>query len=461
MQNQKSGGQSTLSNGFINNTIKLPLATILLYNLAGFAFNIYDTILYAWLPYFYTPPESAHAVQYVSLTLFGVILAAGRILDAATDPFVGYLSDQTHSRWGRRKPFIFVSSPLLFLFFVLAWCPPVEGTSIVNAVYLGLVLFFYYWAYTGFLIPWLATLPELSPKNDQRIKIVSVGIVLGTLGAMAGGGLSGILIDKYSPFIMALVLGSFAFVAGGLTLFGVKENYVLPKASSREKGFFKALKEMFQDKQVLSFCGMILFIQLTYQLMLMNVPYMTTLVLEKPKAAASMLMGEVILLMALSIPLWYFLLKKYPKRQVMRSIIGLMTLGFGLSFFIGRINIFSPYVQAIIILPVAAIPMGGMFTASLGLISDLTDYGELKKGTRTEAIYFGIYGIVRKTGWAFCSIILTTVFAIFGYSPENHSGVSVIWIICSLSCIIAFILFIPYKLGDTMEETKNIIKGEK
>jgi Na+/melibiose symporter-like transporter len=203
---------------------------------------------------------------------------------------------------------------------------------------------------------------------------------------------------------------------------------------------------------------MIMFVQLTYQLMLMNVPYMTTLVLGQPKSAASVLMGEVILLMALSIPLWYFLLNKYPKRSVMRFIIGLMALGFCLSFFIGRINIFSPYIQAIIILPIAAIPMGGMFTASLGLISDLTDYGELKKGTRTEAIYFGIYGIVRKTGWAFCSIILTTTFSIFGYSPENSFGVSVIWIICALSCIMGFILFIPYKLGDTMEETKILIK---
>ncbi|MBT6339956.1 MAG: MFS transporter [Desulfobacula sp.] len=458
MPDSNSKERSILKNGIMKKSVKLSLGTILLYNLAGFAFNLYDTILYAWLPYFYTPPESAHAVQYVSLGLFGFILAAGRILDAFTDPFVGYMSDRTHSRWGRRKPFIFVSGPLLFIFFVLAWRPPVEGTSIVNAVYLGLVLFFYYWAYTGFLIPWLATLPELSQKNDQRIKVVSVGIVLGTLGAIVGGGLSGMLIDTYSPFVMALILGSFAFVAGGLSLYGVKENYIPPKEATDKKGFIKTFKEVFKDKQVLSFCGMIMFVQLTYQLMLMNVPYMTTLVLGQPKSAASVLMGEVILLMALSIPLWYFLLNKYPKRSVMRFIIGLMALGFCLSFFIGRINIFSPYIQAIIILPIAAIPMGGMFTASLGLISDLTDYGELKKGTRTEAIYFGIYGIVRKTGWAFCSIILTTTFSIFGYSPENSFGVSVIWIICALSCIMGFILFIPYKLGDTMEETKILIK---
>ncbi len=457
MSESKSEKPLGLNRGGIKKSVKLSLGTILLYNLAGFAFNLYDTILYAWLPYFYTPPENSDSIQYISLALFGFILAAGRILDAFTDPFVGYISDKTLSRWGRRKPFIFVSGPLLFIFFVLAWRPPVEGTSLVNAVYLAFVLFFYYWAYTGFLIPWLATLPELSPKNDQRIKVVSVGIVLGTLGAIVGGGLSGMLIEKFNPFIMALILGSFAFLAGGFSLFGIKENYVPPQKTTIKKGFVKTLKEVFSDKQVLSFCGMIMFVQLTYQLMLMNVPYMTTLVLGRPKSFASVLMGEVILLMALSIPLWYFLLNKYPKRNVMRFIIGFMSLSFCLSFFIGRIPIFSPYIQAIIILPIAAIPMGGMFTASLGLISDLTDYGELKNGNRTEAIYFGIYGIVRKTGWAFCSIILTTTFSIFGYSPENSFGVSVTWIICALSCILGFIIFIPYKLGDTIQETQLII----
>jgi len=444
---------------FIKNAVKLPLITILLYNLAGFAFNLYDTILYAWLPYFYTPPENSNAVQYVPLAMFGIILATGRILDAVTDPFVGYLSDNCNTRWGRRKPFIFVSGPFLFIAFILVWKPPVQGLSIFNGIYLGGVLFFYYWSYTGLLIPWLATLPELSKENNQRLKIVSIGIVVGILGAMVGGTLSGILIDMYSPFVMALILGSFAFLAGELTLFGVKENYKRPKKVAAKHGFYRTVKNVFKDKQVLSFSAMIMFVQITYQLMLMNVPYLSTLVIGGTKSTASILMGEVILLMAIFTPFWYFLLKKYPKRQIMRYIIGLMALGFCFCFFIGRFPVFSPFTQAILVVPIAAIPMGGMFTVSLGLISDLTDYGELKNGTRTEAIYFGIYGIVRKTGWAFCSIILTSTFSIFGYSVKNSFGVNVIWIICALSCLLGLILFIPYKLGDTIEETRKIIRA--
>jgi glycoside/pentoside/hexuronide:cation symporter, GPH family len=435
----------------------LSFGTILLYNLAGFAFNLYDTVLYAWLPYFYTPPADSGNTAYVTLFVFGVILFGGRILDAVTDPLLGFWSDRTRSRWGRRKPYIFISSPILFVTFVLVWRPPVPGVSTANAVWLGSVLFFYYWAYTGLLIPWLANLPELSPDNGVRMKIISVGIVTGIVGALVGGGLSGPLMHGKGPLFMALFLGVFAFAAGELTLFGIRENPgILPNEGP---GFAATLKAMFSDRQVFSFSAMIMAVQMTYQLTLMNVPYVTTLILKKSEGSASLLIGEIIVLMAVSTPLWYFLLKTYPKRRIMRIIILLMALGFSASFMIGKFSFLSPFAQAILILPLAAVPMGGMFMASLGLIADLTDYGEILHGTRTEAVYFGIYGIARKTGWAFCSLILTATFSIFGYTAGNPLGVRVLWILCALFCLIGLILFIPYRLGDSPEETRRIMKA--
>lgn len=437
--------------------VKVPIAVVLLYNLAGYCFNLYDTVLYAWLPFVYTPPAGSTNTPYIPLFLFGIILAGGRILDAVSDPVIGYWSDHTRSRWGRRKPFIFVSAPVLFITFILVWRPPVEGVSYLNALYLGGILFIYYWAYTGFLIPWMANLPELSRKNDERVKIVAVGIVIGIIASMIGGGLSGGILETRGPLVMAVILGIPALIAGEVSILGIRETYAPPAGEERGSGFFKTMVLVFKDRQVLSFAGMIMFVQITYQLMLMNVPYMTTLLLGRTESGASVLMGEVILLMALSTPLWYYLLKKYPKRRVMRWIIALMALGFGLGFFVGRFDFLDPFTQAMIIFPVAAIPMGGMFTAALGLIADLTDYGEMKNGKRTEAVYYGIYGVVRKTGWAFCSLILTGTFSLFGYSVENPLGVRVIWILCAGFCLLGLLLFIPYKIGDSREETAKIM----
>ncbi len=432
------------------------LKEIILYNMAGFSFNVYDTILYAWLPYFYAPPEGSGLTHYAPLAAIGIILAGGRILDAVTDVLIGYLSDRTRSRWGRRKPYIFISTPILFLAFLLVWLPPVTGNSPVNVASLAVVLFFYYWGYTGVLIPWFAVLPEMSDQNQERVKIASIGVAIGVLGALVGGGLSGPLLQNLGFFPMALILGGAAFIAGELTLFGIKERFPgLSEAQSA--GLFKVVKEVFSDRQVLSFSLMVMFVQLTYQLMLMNVPYTTTLILGRKEADASLLMGEVIILMAASTPVWYWLLKKFPKRKVFRGIILLMMTGFVCNFFIGFSKRPSPMVQAMLIFPIAAIPTGGMFAAVLGIIADLTDYDQLKSGQRREAIYYGIYGIVRKTGWALCSLILASVFSTFGYSAENPLGVRVIWLVCALSCLIGLLFFIPYKLGDTKEETREIM----
>jgi len=432
------------------------LKEIILYNMAGFSFNVYDTILYAWLPYFYAPPQDSGLTQYVPLSAIGIILAGGRILDAVTDVLIGYLSDRTRSRWGRRKPFIFISTPVLFLAFIFIWLPPVTGNSPLNVVSLAVVLFFFYWGYTGVLIPWFAVLPEMSDQNHERVKIASIGVAIGVFGALVGGGLSGPLFQTMGAFPMALILGGVAFIAGELTLFGIKERFPV-SSGAQTVGFFKVVKEVFADRQVLSFSLMVMFVQLTYQLMLMNVPYTTTLILSRKEADASLLMGEVIILMAASMPMWYWLLKKFPKRKVFRGIILAMTFGFILNFFVGFSNAVSPMIQAVLIFPVAAIPMGGMFAAVLGIIADLTDYDQLKAGQRREAIYYGIYGIVRKTGWALCSLILAGVFSVFGYSVENPYGVRVIWLVCALSCLIGLLFFTPYKLGDTKEETKAIM----
>ncbi|NNL77146.1 MAG: MFS transporter [Desulfobacterales bacterium] len=440
----------------MKNQTPLSLKTIILYNLAAFSFNVYDTILYAWIPYFYAPPKDSGLTSYIPLAAIGIILAGGRILDAVSDTLIGYLSDRTHTRWGRRKPYIFISNPILFLAFILIWLPPVTGISSMNILYLAVVLFFYYWGYTGVLIPWFAVLPEMSDRNQERVKIASIGVAIGVLGALIGGGLSGPLFQMVGAFPMALVLGSVAFISGELTLFGIKEPHGDRIAPSKI-GFVEVVKEVFCDRQVLCFSFMVMFVQLTYQLMLMNVPYTTTLILGRKEADASLLMAEVIILMAASTPLWYWLLKKFPKRQVFRFIIVAMGVGFTLNFFTGYSKTVSPLIQAMLIFPLAAIPLGGMFTAAIGIIADLTDYDQLKSGQRREAIYYGIYGIVRKTGWALCSLILAGVFSAFGYSAENPLGVRVIWLVCALSCLIGLLVFIPYKLGDSKEETKKIM----
>ena len=80
-----------------------------------------------------------------------------------------------------------------------------------------------------------------------------------------------------------------------------------------------------------------------------------------------------------------------------------------------------------------------------------------KSGQRREAVYYGIYGIVRKTGWAACSLIMVGVFSLFGFTAENSMGVQIIWLVCAFACLLGFLVFIPYRIGDNKEETRRYL----
>ena len=301
----------------------------------------------------------------------------------------------------------------------------------------------------------------MSRDNTERVKIAAVGVAIGVVLSLVAGGLSGPIFSRFGAFQMALVFGVMGFVLSEIGFFGVRERHSHTIHDEKTPGFFVTLSRMFTDGQVLSFAVMITFVQLTYQLLMMNIPYLTTLILGLDEGSSSIILGEVIGLMALTVPLWYLLLDRFPKRHVFRGLIIAMIIGFILSFFVGRYPIGSPLVQAMIIIPIAAVPMGGMFTAVLGIISDLTDYDEIRSGIRREAVYFGIYGIVRKTGWAFSSLILTGVFALFGYSPDNPLGVRIIFLVCALSCLVGLLAFIPYYIGDSADETRRILNSKR
>jgi len=134
-----------------------------------------------------------------------------------------------------------------------------------------------------------------------------------------------------------------------------------------------------------------------------------------------------------------------------------MIVGFLLSFFVGQLSLLSMNTQAVLVFGFVAALIGGVLAVALGLIADLTDYDELKSGHRREAMYYGIYGIVRKTGWASCSLIMVSVFGSFGFSPENPMGVRVIWLVCALACFLGWIAFIPYRVGDSKAETRTTL----
>ena len=119
---------------------------------------------------------NAFFVDFMKLapTLVGNAMGAARFWDAFTDPLAGTLSDRCKSKWGRRKPFIFVGALLTGLCFPVLWMVPEAWAPTAKGAYLLIVLLLYYTFYSIFSVPYEALGTELTPDYKERNRIFVV-----------------------------------------------------------------------------------------------------------------------------------------------------------------------------------------------------------------------------------------------------------------------------------------------
>ena len=169
-----------------------------------------------WVLFFLAPPamEGIARVPDVSLgwlnmdarVLAGFLIFAGRFIDAFTDPIIGWWSDRTHSRWGRRIPFILVSTPFYALFAALIWFLPTEGSSWWNALYFVIMLELFFTAATMSSGPLEALVPEVTTTAPDRMNLVGLIFLFAIVGAGVGLIGGGPIVDALGFKVMAVIL---------------------------------------------------------------------------------------------------------------------------------------------------------------------------------------------------------------------------------------------------------------
>ncbi|HJN27332.1 MAG TPA: MFS transporter [Candidatus Latescibacteria bacterium] len=113
--------------------------------------------------------------------LVGLLGALPRLSDAITDPLMGYITDHTRTKWGRRRPYIFCGAIAVGLIFMILWEFP-EGKSETFYFWFFLVgSILFYLAYTVFATPWVALGFELTPDYHERTRLMGTQNFIGQL----------------------------------------------------------------------------------------------------------------------------------------------------------------------------------------------------------------------------------------------------------------------------------------
>jgi glycoside/pentoside/hexuronide:cation symporter, GPH family len=198
--------------------------------------NILNMLVTGWFFHFYTS-KTDNPVPYVSIYLIGIASLIARIVDAVADPFVGYWTDNTKSRLGRRRPFILFGTPVLMAVFLLLFHPVFPRGSTLLAASTMVLFPLFYVCFTIVMVPYLALMPEIATTSRSRIRISTWT----SLAMLVANGVSGIAAPKlfgpwgfFNTMCGAVILSSFFLYVMALTS---RENPVIEEAENEEDKF--------------------------------------------------------------------------------------------------------------------------------------------------------------------------------------------------------------------------------
>ncbi len=141
----------------------------------------------------------------ISPVVLGGILMIFRGWDALTDPVMGTISDNTHTRWGRRRPFMFVGAILTASIYPFFWYMPMEWGDHAKQIYLTCVGLVFFTMFTTWSMPYYGMQMELTPNYDERSRLTVWMAFFGKLFFLG--------ISWFMPFV--LVLGALALGESG------------------------------------------------------------------------------------------------------------------------------------------------------------------------------------------------------------------------------------------------------
>jgi GPH family glycoside/pentoside/hexuronide:cation symporter len=350
----------------------------------------------------------------------GKLAALPRLLDAITDPLMGYISDNTRSRWGRRRPYIFCGAIAVGVVFALLWQLP-EGRS-QNFYYwfflIGSLIF--YVAYTVFATPWVALGYELTPDYHERTRLMGVQNAMGQVAYAVAPWFLAIM---YSETLFDGVVEGAAWLAVGIGVLAITIG-VFPAIVLRERyqevaeaevavhgGEKRSLGSVIGDfargflitlsfKPFLMLCVATFLVFNGFILVSAFQSYVIIFyVFAGDEAHAAQYIGLSGTVGAVStfavIALVTWLSTHWGKRQTFFAAIGVSVVGYASKWFC-----YHPDYPLLVLLPapLMAFGLGALFTLMPSMIADVCDLDELKTGERREGMYGSIFWWVVKLG---------------------------------------------------------------
>ncbi len=410
----------------------------------------------------------------IELIVIGFIIWA--LWNSFNDSFIGYLSDRTHTKWGRRKIYIMISLIPLALIMILLFTPPSAfgvTNEIANYIYFLIIIMIFELFFTMYDVNFTALFPELFISVEERTKANNVRQAFAIVGLIMAFVLPGMFITDYSDpvslpqyQIFGLVLAIIIIIPGILFLkFSPREKPEFQEDYKTTPSFIKSLKTCVKSKSFMWYIPAEVANWFVYGMLPAIVPLYGKFVLGiSDTLLLSILLGVAFISAAIFMTvLWKPLVQRIGPRKSWLISMSIWIILLSTLMFI------SNYIIALIMFFLIGIGLSGSIYIIDIIISDIIDEDEINTGMRREGAYYGVNMFLMHLSTVAVFLVIGPVFIISDwqvYDPYNITP-AVIFGLRSLmslypiiALLIALIVIYKYPLdGERLKEVKE--KREK
>ena len=422
---------------------KLTKKTYLIYGM-GVSYFILDQLYNQWLSYYYLPPGTEHSLKPLLKPSYLVLAYLfARLIDAISDPLVGYWSDNSKSKFGRRSFFMMIGGWPLGILMVMYFFPP-KDSQIHTLLYLSVIGGLFFTAYTLVGGPYNALIPDLARTKEERLNLSTVqstfrliftGIALvlpGYMISMLGKGDTEWGIRK-----TVIILTVFAIIGIYICVFFLKERELVKDNEKHESiGFKSSLKYLMRKEILLYFAGFFFFFS-GFNILRGVLTYYLTIIMELPIKQMTVISAILFGMAGICFPITNILGKKFSYKKILvLDIILLMAGTVGLLF----VNSSISWLAYIMLVICGTGLSGSAFIFPQAMLSEISAKISETEKVSLEGFMFGIQGLFLKLAFLVQQSVVSLVI-IAGSMPDTQGRKSATDLGVRSTLIVALILF--------------------
>ncbi|MDF3822069.1 MFS transporter [Leptospira sp. 96542] len=403
------------------NSAKLKLSTKMGYGFAETGITAVQLFTQIYLLKYYTEIIGLNA------SLAGLALAISVIWDAVSDPLMGKISDNSHFKWGRRRPFILFGGALLSVSVLLLFSPPNLPSQWGKFFYLLSVYLFVNTAMTIISVPHIALGGELSFERNERTSVFGWRLFFSNIGMLIGMIVPAAILQSLgdesakenimtSRIQAGEIVSLVILVSSVITFLVTKGKDGAKVEQNKSLPFFQSLFSVLKNKVflILLFAFVIATIGRTFNSAIALYYYEYRLGLKESQVVISILLPFFLVLMA-SIGFWVWVAKKIGKKKP--AFFGVFALGV-LTVIAYPLFPFGELHPPLIVAFIGGICAGSILIMD-SILTDVVDYDEFKTREKREGLYFGIWKMGVKFSQAFGIAITGFLLDAIGFDKQS------------------------------------------